>query len=140
MSAPTRKRITFLSIYPLISAVVYGYMNARKRGTRAHAKRTERGHTMDAETKARITDLEDRLHQLYEAQGMMEEVIEAVSRAIRGMDSEGWADAYVLAPLKILGRPDHGYLTRDSGIHSIVENLEKEIEEIREMEHEAEMA
>lgn len=84
----------------------------------------------------RIDDLKERLDTLRDAQEMMEGVIEKVRSAISGLEDERWADAYVLAPLIILGCADHTYLTRDPGIHTIIETLEGLIrEQKRELEH-----
>lgn len=85
-------------------------------------------------SKLTITELQARLDLITVAQEMLHEAVGLVRDAIDDLECEGWADAYVLAPLVILANPNHGYLTRDSGLHDVAEAIQNEIDEARERE------
>lgn len=74
-------------------------------------------------------ETEERVALLQEAQELMQEAVEKVEQALRGTGLLARAQAYTLARMKIIADPNHGYLTRDEGIHDLIEDLKQEGEE-----------
>ncbi|MCC6618763.1 MAG: hypothetical protein IT341_06955 [Chloroflexi bacterium] len=80
------------------------------------------------------TETWERIALLEEAADMVSEAIAKIEDALHGTGLARYADAYQLAQLKILAYPSHGYLTRDKGIHHLIEDLKQDEREQREEE------
>lgn len=71
----------------------------------------------------------ERINLCRQAQELIEEAIECLEQAVQGSNSKGWAEAYIIARLKIVKDDDHGYATRDQNINDLISNLEDDEDE-----------
>ena len=55
-------------------------------------------------------DQQERIDMLYEAQEYLEEAIQLIKGAVRGTDSQSYAESYVIPTLIMAKTEDHGYL------------------------------
>jgi hypothetical protein len=65
----------------------------------------------------------ERAELVREAQDLLLQAIEKVEDAVRGTEIEDHTNAYVIAHLKILAGSDHGYLSHDANVDTVIRDL-----------------
>jgi len=72
---------------------------------------------------------EQRIMLLQEAQEDLQNAIDKIESAIEGTRQQGYTKAYLVDHLKIRVDSNHGYLTNDINIDTVIEEIEEEISE-----------
>jgi hypothetical protein len=82
-------------------------------------------------------NMEDRIYAIEEAQEKLQEGLDMLKNALRGLPSERYYESYILAHLDIwINGGNSHYLTGDTGIPEIIEQIRKEEKERKEDEEE----
>ena len=68
-------------------------------------------------------DSQDRASLIKEAQDLLLEAIQLLEDAC---EDDAHANAYIIAPLKIIASRNHGYLSNDANLDDLIEQDDKE--------------
>ena len=75
-----------------------------------------------------IDDKESLIDTLYEAQGLLNEAIDLLETYVR-QTRDGYAETYLVDPLKSMAGRDHGFLAGDLNIDDLIEGLNERDDE-----------
>ena len=73
-------------------------------------------------------ELKERIEMIEEAQEKMLDAIELVQKAVKNTENERNTEAYWISHAKILASDNHGFLSKDKNLDTIIEELREEQE------------
>ena len=84
-----------------------------------------------------MEEMQEKIEQLEDAREHLREAHNVIQDAISGISSEANIKAYFLDKLKIMISEDHGFMTNDPTIDSIIKKVEEEYDESEESKNES---